>query len=348
MGDAIATLETASALQSLPETSEALRRGELSAPQVKIIAAAAVDNPRAESELLRPPPRHSSQGPEGTVRAGAGRGDLGRGGEGARTRPSARRQVRAPLGRSRRGLPPRRQAHPRCRGQAAVRARGRRPMPGSPRPARPGAREPRPPTWPTPWWHSWRGSRRSGVERHRCLGAPPALCDSPRRPAVRGRRCASGWTPSAAAGLRQSGRDLCTSPGWARSRWRPCTGQLSDAFVKILVTDGTDVTTVCHVGRAVPPTCRARSKSATRRAWSRGATSPTGSRTITGTCPTPSAGRAPGRFGPGLRRGTTACSPTKDGCSPAVPGAWEWREPPGGAAFETGPPGPGTGFRDTG
>src|ERR1700674_4114213 len=34
MGDAIATLETATALQSLPATSDALRRGDLSAPQV--------------------------------------------------------------------------------------------------------------------------------------------------------------------------------------------------------------------------------------------------------------------------------------------------------------------------
>jgi len=36
IGDAIATLETAAALQALPETSEALRRGELSAPQASV------------------------------------------------------------------------------------------------------------------------------------------------------------------------------------------------------------------------------------------------------------------------------------------------------------------------
>ncbi len=52
VGDALATLETSQALAFLPETTEALRRGELSAPQLKVITAAAVDHPGAETALL--------------------------------------------------------------------------------------------------------------------------------------------------------------------------------------------------------------------------------------------------------------------------------------------------------
>jgi hypothetical protein len=52
LGDAIATLETAEALTALAKTTEALRRGELSGPQVKVIAAAAASHPEAETALL--------------------------------------------------------------------------------------------------------------------------------------------------------------------------------------------------------------------------------------------------------------------------------------------------------
>lgn len=52
LGDAIATLETAERLEFLPQTTEALRNGTLSAPQVREIAAAAAARPSAEAELL--------------------------------------------------------------------------------------------------------------------------------------------------------------------------------------------------------------------------------------------------------------------------------------------------------
>ena len=52
LGEAISSLETAERLQSLPRTTEALRNGKLSAPQVREIAAAAVGRPSAELELL--------------------------------------------------------------------------------------------------------------------------------------------------------------------------------------------------------------------------------------------------------------------------------------------------------
>jgi hypothetical protein len=45
-------LETAERLESLPETTEALRRGELSAPQVQVVAPTAIGAPTSERELL--------------------------------------------------------------------------------------------------------------------------------------------------------------------------------------------------------------------------------------------------------------------------------------------------------
>jgi hypothetical protein len=52
LGEAIASLETAERLQSLPRTTEALRTGRLSGPQVREIAAAAASRPSAELQLL--------------------------------------------------------------------------------------------------------------------------------------------------------------------------------------------------------------------------------------------------------------------------------------------------------
>src|SRR5579872_5490269 len=52
LGDAIATLETAGRLGALPETAQAVRDGRLSTPQLREIAAAAAAHPSAEAELL--------------------------------------------------------------------------------------------------------------------------------------------------------------------------------------------------------------------------------------------------------------------------------------------------------
>jgi hypothetical protein len=61
-GDARGLLETSEHLISLPETTEALRRGELSAPQLKEIAATAVQNPAAEKELIATAARSGLKG----------------------------------------------------------------------------------------------------------------------------------------------------------------------------------------------------------------------------------------------------------------------------------------------
>ena len=52
MGEALGTFETSAALGSLPETAQALRQGELSSPQRKVIAGAATADPRRQRALL--------------------------------------------------------------------------------------------------------------------------------------------------------------------------------------------------------------------------------------------------------------------------------------------------------
>jgi len=61
-GEANAVLEMSERLQSLPETTEALRRGELSAPQLREITAAAIEVPSSERELLDAAGRHGLKG----------------------------------------------------------------------------------------------------------------------------------------------------------------------------------------------------------------------------------------------------------------------------------------------
>ena len=46
--------------------------------------------------------------------------------------------------------------------------------------------------------------------------------------------------------------EMCHIPGVGPIPVATVTRQLSDAYVKVLVTDGVDVTTVCHIGRSVP------------------------------------------------------------------------------------------------
>jgi Domain of unknown function (DUF222) len=62
VGEAMGTLESSERLGGLPETTEALRRGELSGPQLKVITAAAAENPRAERELIDAAKKRSLKG----------------------------------------------------------------------------------------------------------------------------------------------------------------------------------------------------------------------------------------------------------------------------------------------
>jgi hypothetical protein len=78
MGDALASLDAADALASLPATAGALRRGELSFSQTKEITSAAVTQPREETALLKAAAEQTLKGLKercAKVRATAGSAD---------------------------------------------------------------------------------------------------------------------------------------------------------------------------------------------------------------------------------------------------------------------------------
>ena len=116
--------------------------------------------------------------------------------------------LRAALGRSRRGLPPRRQAHPRRRGQAALGPRRPRPTPGSTQARKARTRSPPPPIAPTPWWPWWPASPLASAPSGSARAGPP-----------RATVCIRVDATALQAGLRRDRARPVTSPGWARSRW---------------------------------------------------------------------------------------------------------------------------------
>jgi hypothetical protein len=234
LGDALALLETAEALQALPETTEALRRGELSAPQVKVIAAAALDHPEAERELLQSAASHSFKGLKARaaqVRAVAGSAQQenarylaikharyvrhwteidGAFRLDARLTPDAGAKVVSAL-----------QIESDARFDAARTA----------------------------------GDQESPAA-YRADALVALLTGDPIATSTRSSR-----SPRATVCIRVDGAALvrghaeagetCDIPGVGPVPVAAVKSQLSDAFVKILVHDGVDVTTVCHVGRTV-------------------------------------------------------------------------------------------------
>jgi hypothetical protein len=240
MGDAIATLETAEALQSLPATSDALRRGELSTPQVKVIAAAAAAHPRAESELLAAAATHSLKGLKercAQVRAAATSvaEELAR-----YNAVRAARYVRHwsdPDGAFRLDAKLTPDAGAKLLSVLEAEADAR-----------------------------FTEARSTGAQEPPAAYLADALVSlvageptGPGRSSGRGRSNGSGRSTVCirvdATALRRGYAkrgETCAIPGVGPVPVAVATRQLSDAFVKVLVTDGVDVLSVCHIGRSVP------------------------------------------------------------------------------------------------
>jgi hypothetical protein len=257
IGDAIATLETAAALQSLPATSDALRRGELSAPQVKAIAAAAAGHPGAEPELLAAAATHSLKGLKercAQVRAAADSAaeELAR----YNAIRSARyvRHWADPDGAFRLDAKLTPDAGAKLlsalEGEADARFTEAR---------KAGQQEPPAayladalvslvagdPTGPRSDGSS--GSSRAVVSTSSARSSGSARSTSASRSTV----CIRVDAAALRRGYAERG-ETCAIPGVGPVPVAVATRQLSDAFVKLLVTDGVDVLTVCHVGRSVP------------------------------------------------------------------------------------------------
>jgi len=323
MGEALGTLEASAALGSLPETTEALRNGELSAPQLKVIATAAVSDPRAERTLLDTAATGNLKGLKdraAQVRAAAhcaaeelARYNALRAGRRVRhwTDPDGAVRLEA-------RLTPDAGAKVLCalQGEADLRFHEAR----------------------THQEFEPAGAYMADALVALVCGEAAASPHSS-RPARSSR--ATVCIRVDAAALRRGhveGGEICTIPGVGPVPVALARRQLSDANVKLLVVDGVDVLSVCHVGRSVP----AHVQSALEERDP--------------TCVVPECSTALGLENhhwavPYPECGTSTLENLARVCSwhhglityegyvlTGGPGAWEMRAPPGGCSFETGPP----------
>jgi len=324
IGEALGALETSAALGSLPETTAALRKGELSAPQLKVIAGAAAADPRRERDLLE---RAATGNLTGLKDAAAQ--------VQAAAHCAAEELARYNAVRAARYV--RHWADP----DGAFRLDARLTPDAGARllsALRPEA-----------------DLRFHHARKTQEIESPPAyladalvalVCgESAAAPEDSARRGGPARATLCirvdAAALRRGhaeGGETCAIPGVGPVPVAVARRQLSDATVKLLVVEGVDVLSVCHVGRSVP----AHVQSALDERDP--------------TCVVPECSTALGLQNhhwatPFVECRTTAVENLARVCSwhhdlisyegyvlAGGPGAWEMRAPPGGCSFETGTP----------
>jgi hypothetical protein len=233
LGDAIATAETAQRLRLLPKTADALRKGTLSAPQVREITAAAAASPSAEAELLEVATTGTMKGLKDRcrrVRATAGSAEA----ENARyegIRKSRFFRHWSDVDGAFRGefkLTPDDGA--RMLASLDIRAND-----------------------------LFDKARKSGERESPAAYAADALVElvtqgSANEPRKRARSAVVHLRVDATA-LRRGfveGGEVCEIAGVGAVPVSTARAMLPESFLKILVVDGVDVLSVCHVGRAVP------------------------------------------------------------------------------------------------
>jgi hypothetical protein len=233
LGDAIATLETAERLEFLPQTTEALRNGALSAPQVREIAAAAAARPSAEAELLAAASTCTLKGLKDRcrrVRAVAGSAVAENERYEAVRKSRFFRHWSDPDGGFRGEFKLTPDAGARLLSSLEVRANElfdeARKTDNRDAPAAYAA---------------------DALVELVTRGAGGAPVKANGAPVVHVRVDASALR----RGYVEDG-EVCEIPGVGPVPVSTVRAMLSDAFVKLLVTDGVDVLTVCHVGRGVP------------------------------------------------------------------------------------------------
>jgi hypothetical protein len=235
VGDAAAAIETSAALPSLPGTTEALRQGELSAPQLRVIAAAGVNHPEDEAALLEAAAAQTLKGlkercaqlraPAGSAKEEAARYNAIRTSRYLRHWSDADGAFRLDA-----KLTP--DAGAKVMGALRLEADAR-------------------------FDEARKANERDPAAAYLADALVTLVTSGP----VADRDRSSGatratvcWMVDAAAmrrGYVKRG-ESCEIPGIGPVPVAAVRRQLSDAFLKVLVTDGVDVTTVCHVGRTVP------------------------------------------------------------------------------------------------
>ncbi len=231
LGDAVATLETAERLQALPETTEALRNGTLSVSQVREIAAAAAARPSAERELLEVATTCTLKGLKDLcrqVRAAAGSAEA----ENARYEGVRKsrffRHWSDPDGALRGEFKLTPDDGARMLSSLEMRAN-----------------------------ELFDQARKAENRESPAAYAADALVDLVTRRSVVGSAKAGGSSAVVhlrvdAGALRRGyveDGEVCEIPGVGPVPVSTARGLLPEAFLKVMVTDGVDVLSVCHVGR---------------------------------------------------------------------------------------------------
>jgi hypothetical protein len=337
LGDAMATFETAEALGSLPSTSEALRRGDLSISQAREITSAAAAHPETEAALLKAAAEHGLKGLKekcAQVRAashsarqeneryraihaarylrhwqdadGAFRLD-------ARLTPDAGAKLISAVG-----------AEADARFTAARKAQDHEP--------------------PAAYAADALVALATGDTLASGSGALPASGTGPAPASGTGAARRNG--PGASVHIRVDQAALrrghvkagetCEIPGVGPVPVATATRALSDAFVKLFVTDGVDVQSVCHVGRSVPAHVQSALEERDPVCVVPGCDVAHGLESHHWDVPYAECGTSTMR---GLARicGWHHDLVTYDGYElTGGPGKWEFQPPPGGALFDTG------------
>lgn len=241
LGEAIGVLETAARLTSLPATTGALRRGDLSGAQVKEIASAAAVDPEAEAQLLTLAGGHSLKGLKDHCRRVRARSA---GEREACDRYEEIRRNRCLLtwtdpdgaGRLEAKLTPDAMARFLTGIEAETNA-------------------------------IYEEARKSGRHESTVAYAADALVALVSGTGTTSGAGAAGGRPPTsmhlrvdAAALRRGNLgdgEICEIPGVGPVPLATAVNELGDAVVKVLVTDGVDVTSICHLGRSVPSHIRA-------------------------------------------------------------------------------------------
>lgn len=271
LGEALSTLETAEALQSLPETADALRRGALSGAELKVIAGAAGSHPASERALLEAAASHSLKGLKDRAAQ-------------VRARATSAEEENARYLAIHRARYVRHWADP----DGAFRLDAKlTPVEGAKFLSALGVEADA----------RFDAARKAGDQEPAAAYGADALVALVTGEAIS--RSLPGSKSRSTVCIRVDGRalvrghakegELCDIPGVGPVPVAAVRSQLPEAFVKILVHKGADVTTVCHVGRTVTAHVQSALEHVTRCAWSLGATWPRGSRTTTGTWTTPCA-----------------------------------------------------------
>jgi hypothetical protein len=235
-GEATGMLESSERLVELPDTTEALKRGELSAPQLREIAATAIGNPRAESDLLKAARQNGLKGLKDECRR-------------VKARSMSECDARARYEEIRKN----RYLHLWTGPDGAGRVDGRLAPDDFARFC--GAIRIEANAVFTEARKSGRRESTAAYEADALVALVTGSSVTTTASSTRGRSTSTMHLRVDLAALRRGELEegeACEIPGVGSVPLATARNVLGESLLKVIITDGVDVTSVCHVGRAVP------------------------------------------------------------------------------------------------